>query len=104
MLKILSKQILTNNNKYLLYRKINLILKKIMGYNIWTIERTLQKHIWIINSEEDFTWLEKIETFEEWCKKAIEIVMLAEWPVEEKDIICNRINEILEQQRLAWLN
>lgn len=73
-----------------------------MKYNLWTIKETLQKHIWIINSAEDFSWLEKIETFEEWCRIAIMNIMSSEWSQEEKNFICSTINEILEKQKLVW--
>jgi len=75
-----------------------------MKYNLWTIEETLEKHIWIINSDEDFTSVDKIETLEEWCKIAIKEIMSAEWSLEEKTSICNRIKEILKKQKSTWSN
>ena len=75
-----------------------------MKYNMWSIKKAIKRNIGILNSNEEFTNVDKIESFEEGINKAIEVIMNTEWPEEEKVIICARIREILEAQKKVWSN
>lgn len=66
------------------------------------IKKHINSHIDKINSDTRFDNYQRIIFFEDSVKDVIDYILGAELTMEQKDIICWRVEQILDKQRKLW--